>query len=60
MYSETKSEIKSFLSSDGFAEFKERAYKFTIDSLGECSLSKEEYIAMRPSYDMKNCKFVKS
>lgn len=43
---------------DGFADLKEQEYEFANKNGGV--YSKEDYIAMRPSYDMRNCKFVKS
>lgn len=60
-YLETKEKVLNYInSSDGFAEMKETDYEFVIETCGKCTVSKEDFIAMRPSYDMKNCEFVES
>ena len=43
---------------DGFADLKEQDYEFAKEHGG--ITSKEDYIAMRPSYDLRNCEFVES
>ena len=47
-------------SDDGFAKFKEMDYDFSCEKIGEVSISKDDFIAMRPSYDVRNCKFKES
>lgn len=43
---------------DGFADFKEHDYEFAKENGGVTS--REDYFAMRPSYDMKKCEFKES
>jgi hypothetical protein len=60
-YIETKEKVLNYINSDdGFAEMKETDYEFVIETCGKCTVSKEDFIAMRPSYDMKKCEFVES
>ena len=47
-------------SDDGFAKFKEDEYNFSCEKLDEVVISKDDFIAMRPSYDVRNCKFKES
>lgn len=47
-------------SDDGFAKFKEMDYNFSCEKLDEVVISKDDFIAMRPSYDVRNCKFKES
>ena len=59
-YVEIKEKIVGLMNSpDGFLELKESHYDFTNEKL-EISMSKEEYIASRPSYDVKSLKFINS
>ena len=49
-------------SEDGFADLKEQHYEISNREIegGLFTMDKEDYIAMRPSYDMVNCEFVES
>ena len=59
-YVEIKEKIIGLMNSpDGFSKFKEFEYNFANDN-GGVFLDKEEYIAMRPSYDVSECRFIKS
>ena len=61
LYDKSKEDILNLINSDdGFAKFKEEDYEFSIKTLGKSIFEKEDFIAMRPSYDMKNCEFIES
>lgn len=47
-------------SEDGFADIKEKHYEIASKDFEDGVFDKDSYIAMRPSYDMKNCQFVES
>ena len=58
-YRSIKGKMKAIINlDDGFADFKEHEYEFAKEYGG--NTSKEDFIAMRPSYDMKKCEFVES
>lgn len=58
-YSSIKGKMKAIINlDDGFADFKEQEYEFSKEHGG--IMSREDYIAMRPSYDLRNCEFVES
>lgn len=60
-YEKTKEKVLNYINADdGFAECKLEDYEFAIEMCGNCSFSKEDFIAMRPSYNMKNCEFIES
>lgn len=60
-YHETKEKVLNYINSDdGFADFKIEDYNFSNKGKRQSFFSKEEFIAMRPSYDMKNCQFIES
>lgn len=60
-YIEARDRVLEFINSeDGFADFKEHDYNFTIETFGSIMLDKDEFIRLRPSYDLKNCQFVES
>lgn len=59
-YIEIRDEILKLINSpDGFSHLKERNYEFENENMG-LSISKEEYIASRPSYDVSECEFIQS
>ena len=61
LYDKSKEDILNLINSDdGFLKFKERDYDFSIKTFGKAIFEKEDFIAMRPSYDMKNCEFIES
>lgn len=61
LYLELKQKALDLVNSDdGFAKFKEWEYNSSCEKLGDIPFSKGEFIAMRPSYDVKNCKFKES
>lgn len=45
---------------DGFAEVKEFQYKMYCEDFEDMSMSKKEFFAKRPSYDMCEVKFIPS
>jgi hypothetical protein len=60
-YISIKDRLLEFINSeDGFADLKEAEYEIANKNVGGVYSDKENYIAMRPSYDMKNCEFVES
>lgn len=57
-YFEIKEKLLGLMESpDGFLKFKEAHYDFLNEKRG-ASTSKEDYIASRPSYDVKSLKFI--
>jgi len=57
-YIDMKEQILDLINShDGFLDLKESDYGFTSKNTNG-TFSKEEYIAMRPSYDVKSLKFI--
>ena len=59
-YIDMKEQILDLINShDGFSDLKESDYEFTSKNTNG-AFSKEEYIAMRPSYDVSKCEFIKS
>ena len=57
-YIDIKEKILGLMESpDGFLGLKESDYEFTNKEIG-LSIPKEEYIASRPSYDVKSLKFI--
>jgi len=59
-YISIKDRLQKFINSeDGFADCKEAEYEIANENGGVFS-DKEDYIAMRPSYNMKECEFVES
>lgn len=57
-YFEIKEKLLGLMESpDGFLKFKEAHYDF-LNEKGGASTSKEDYIASRPSYDVKSLKFI--
>ena len=60
-YHETKEKVLNYINSDdGFIDFKLEDYEFSNKGERQSFFSKEDFIAMRPSYDMKNCEFKES
>ena len=60
-YLKTKEKVLNYINEDdGFADFKLEDYEFANEGDRESFFSKDEFIAMRPSYDMKNCEFIES
>lgn len=60
-YNDLKDKIEALLDSDdGFSVLKESEYDISCQSFGDSVFNKEEFIAMRPSYDMRECKFIPS
>lgn len=58
-YLDIKEKILDLINShDGFSDLKETDYEIASKNVGV--FSKEEYIAMRPSYDVSSCEFIKS
>ena len=58
-YIDIKEKILDLINShDGFSDLKESDYGIASKNCGV--FSKEEYIAMRPSYDVSSCEFIKS
>lgn len=58
-YVEIKEKIIGLMNSpDGFLDLKESHYEFA--NKNGITFDKEEYIAMRPSYDVSKCKFIES
>lgn len=60
-YSQIRDKIMNLINlDDGFADLKERDYDISNKLLKDNIFTKEDFIAMRPSYDMKKCEFVES
>lgn len=60
-YIEIRDSVLELINSeDGFADIKEQHYEIASRDFEDGVFDKESYIAMRPSYDMRNCQFVES